>query len=64
MCKKIDKNIITERCVNTFAVAQEGGKGCLCGKASEDITKMVPQNEYRLAHGGRWGNSQWPDIAG
>lgn len=33
------------------------------GKASEDISKMVPQNEYRLGHAG-WGtgSTQWPDI--
>lgn len=54
MAKKTDKNIITGRCVNTLALDQEGGEGCLCGKASVDLSKMVSQNEFRLVHGGRW----------
>lgn len=63
MSKKTDKNIVAERHVNTLALAWEVRESYLYGKASEDVSKMVPQNEYRLGQDGG-GNTQWPEIAG
>ena len=63
MSEKTAKNIVAERHVNTLALAWEVGESCLCGKASENVSKTVPQNEYRPGHDGG-GNTQWPEIAG
>lgn len=52
MSKKTDKNIVAERHVNTLALAWEVKESYLYGKASEDVSKMVPQNEYRLGQDG------------
>lgn len=47
MSKKTDKNVVRERHVT---LAWE--EGCLCGKASEDVSKMVPQKRIELGRGG------------